>query len=306
MTQGDRSGRDRRFANDPLRDSADDERRPHLSSGRRPLPPTDDEFEIPPWAGSSAGGQAGRRDAARGGAPPSRSGGEATPPRSSGSKREPLPQLGDAFKRRRSPDDEVDDRSSAAARDPYDRLRRVAAKPPRAVEFDEEDRDSGSYLGEVGEPFERLPPVPRDEIGRGRRRQTAAAGDRRQQSTPRVNRGEQLGNLLATASPQVRELAPLAGICVGSLVLMIVVSAVRVGSVAPWLPIHLNAEGTPDLWGSRSALWRIPLMAGMATVMAGALAWFMSSRDAFVARFAFLSALLIQALCWIGLIHLLW
>jgi hypothetical protein len=203
-------------------------------------------------------------------------------------------------------DDEFDDRSSAAAKDPYERLRRVAANPRRAVEFDDEDRPDGPLIDAGDETYGRLPPVPRDETGRGRRRPTNVPADRRQTAVPRSNRGEQLETLLATVSPQVRELVPLAALCLGSLVLLVVVTALRMGSVAPWLPIHLNAEGAPDLWGSRSSLWQIPLMAGMVTIMAGALAWYMSRRDPFIAKFAFLSALLIQALCWISLAHLLW
>jgi hypothetical protein len=103
-----------------------------------------------------------------------------------------------------------------------------------------------------------------------------------------------------------RSLLTIVGINLASVVLMALVLAIRIRSVDAWIPIHFNAEGSPDLWGSNATLWRIPLMAGICTVMACLLAWFMLKRDAFAARFSLLSALLIQALGWVGMLRLLW
>jgi hypothetical protein len=86
---------------------------------------------------------------------------------------------------------------------------------------------------------------------------------------------------------------------------MAVALALRLGSLPDWIPIHLNAEGAPDRWGTRGTLWEIPLMAFMLSLMAGALAWYLAKRDPFAARFTMLSTVLVQALAWIGLVHFL-
>src|SRR5690242_6627273 len=110
MSQGDRNERDRRGSTDQNRDRANDDRQPASSSSRRTPPPADDEFNIPPWSGSLPRNQGSRRDGNRTGSNPTRSEQESAPPPSSGGRRDPLPQLGDAFKRRRLSDDEFDDR----------------------------------------------------------------------------------------------------------------------------------------------------------------------------------------------------
>lgn len=112
--------------------------------------------------------------------------------------------------------------------------------------------------------------------------------------------------MIAAAAPQTRFLASVIGIDLLSVVLMAATVAGRTSSMPDWFPIHLNAEGDPDLWGTPGSLWRIPLMAVMFTLMACAFAWFTSRRDPFAARFAIGATILLQLLCWIALINLAW
>jgi hypothetical protein len=262
-------------------------------------------MSIPRWSDTSGRASSDRRGGERRPGSPGRPAREPSP-RSGASRREPLPQLGDAFKRTTLRDDDIDDRSPDSTRDPYDRLRRVPARPQKPVDFGNEHDTEQGYFGDDDERYAPYPPVPRDEPNRGRRRVSTTPERRSTVSTIRQHRGEQLGGLVAGVSPHVRDLAGIVGVNLASLFLMVLLVAFRLGSLAPWIPIHLNAEGTPDLWGSRTTLWRIPLMAGMITVMAAALGWFMAKRDPFASRFVLLAAMLVQTLCWIGLLHLLW
>jgi hypothetical protein len=91
-----------------------------------------------------------------------------------------------------------------------------------------------------------------------------------------------------------------------SLVLMAASVAGRIGSLPDWVAIHVNAEGTPDRFGTPATLWRVPLMATMLTLMSAAVAFYLAKRDPFASRFALTSTLIIHALAWIALIHLLW
>ena len=94
------------------------------------------------------------------------------------------------------------------------------------------------------------------------------------------------------------------GIGLVSLVLMTSRIAARQSRLVDWMPIHLNAAGAPDHWGSPSTLWRLPLMVVMVTLMSAVLAWFAAKRDAFAVQFVLASTSLIQALCWVALVNL--
>lgn len=80
----------------------------------------------------------------------------------------------------------------------------------------------------------------------------------------------------------------------------------RIGSLPDWIPIHLNAEGEPDLWGTASTLWRLPLMVLMLSIMSGVVAFYLWKRDLFAARFTLASTILIHVLGWIALVNLVW
>jgi hypothetical protein len=87
---------------------------------------------------------------------------------------------------------------------------------------------------------------------------------------------------------------------------MTLLLAARIGNLPDIIPIHLDASGTPDLWGTRSTLWRVPLAATMILLINTATAIYIAGRDPFAARFLVGSALLAQVIAWIALFLLLW
>jgi hypothetical protein len=294
MSQRDKSNQDRGFDDEPRREPR-----------RRDAPEFDDEtFDLPTW-GSQQGRGASRDSGSRQPSPSA-----ARPPREPASRsgrnvRDPLPTLGDAFRRpNRSSDAAPDDRSPRSTRDPYDRLRGVASRPQRSVdlgadEYVDEPYDSGYDADPYGDP----PPAPREQ--RSRRRSSAPPQERRP-SPPRTPATQQIGGFIAAAAPQTRLVVGVGGFALLSTVFMAATVAGRMSSLPDWLPIHLNAEGEPDLWGSSSTLWRIPLMTAMLTLMSIGTAWYLWKRDPFAARFTFASTVLIHALSWVALINLVW
>jgi hypothetical protein len=110
----------------------------------------------------------------------------------------------------------------------------------------------------------------------------------------------------AAIAAQDRSVLGLLGVATGGILLMTLVLASRLGNLPDVLPIHLDASGTPDLWGTKTTLWRIPLAATMITLINTVTAWYLTPRDPFAARFLVGSALLAQVIAWIALFLLLW
>lgn len=71
------------------------------------------------------------------------------------------------------------------------------------------------------------------------------------------------------------------------------------------LVIHLNAAGQPDRWGEPRVLWRLPLLAAMATLMNLVVAWFVSPLDRFAGRFLLAAALVVHIIAWVALFDFL-
>ncbi|MBX3069875.1 MAG: hypothetical protein KF883_05195 [Thermomicrobiales bacterium] len=91
-----------------------------------------------------------------------------------------------------------------------------------------------------------------------------------------------------------------------SIVFMIASIAAGSGGLADWFPIHLDASGNPDVWGTKDTLWRIPLGSLIALLMALVVAALLWKRDRFAARFALFGTLLLQVLAWVALIDFIW
>jgi hypothetical protein len=91
-----------------------------------------------------------------------------------------------------------------------------------------------------------------------------------------------------------------------SLLLMIATISSRVDELPTSIPLHLNAAGAPDQWGTPATLWRIALMVAMLTLGNFATSVFVSRRDPFAARLLISGALLVHVLAWIGLVRHLW
>jgi hypothetical protein len=112
--------------------------------------------------------------------------------------------------------------------------------------------------------------------------------------------------LAAALAAQDRSALYLIGASAVSILFMSFMLAARIGDLPEVIPIHLDAAGSPDLWGTASTLWRIVLAAIMITVINAITAWFLSPRDPFIGRFLVGSSLLAQVLAWIALFLLLW
>ena len=85
-----------------------------------------------------------------------------------------------------------------------------------------------------------------------------------------------------------------------SLGAMAAVLSSQMGGLPTSLAIHLDAAGVPDRWGSPKTLWRLPLLAGMTTVMNLVVAWAISSVDRFAARFVLAAALVVHLIAWVA------
>ena len=256
------------------------------SANRRDERPGD-EFDLPAWGDASSNARSSGRpsrpnrpasvDATGSGSPSRRA-------RSADS----FPSLGDALDRREArrrpaytPESETD--ATASTDDAYDRLRGRSTRQRRAD------------WGASADPYS------------DRRRYPGEAQTRRPRTVPaRQFRAPNMGAAVEFANQFERPVVITAGIGVVSLVLMAATVAARQGQLAAWFPIHLNAAGAPDQWGSPATLWRLPLMALMVSLMAVVIAWLLAKRDAFATQFILASTLLIQALCWIAVIHLAW
>ncbi|MGI8475192.1 MAG: DUF1648 domain-containing protein [Thermomicrobiales bacterium] len=115
---------------------------------------------------------------------------------------------------------------------------------------------------------------------------------------------EGISGALAKADATRRFVLGALGVGAVSLVMMVATLAARMSLLADWIPTHLNAEGTPDSWGTASTLWRIPLLVVMSTAMCLVVGWFAGRKDAFAQRFMIVSTLLIQMVAWVALLHL--
>lgn len=82
--------------------------------------------------------------------------------------------------------------------------------------------------------------------------------------------------------------------------------AAGAGDLPEWLPIHLDASGNVDVWGTKATLWRIPLGALMALIMGLVVAAFLWKRDRFAARFAIVGTAIVQVLAWVALVDFIW
>ena len=95
----------------------------------------------------------------------------------------------------------------------------------------------------------------------------------------------------------------LIGINVASVLMMALLLAVRMGTIASPIVIRLDAAGNPALWGPPSVLWRLPAMSLFITIMFLVVAWFLHPIDRFAARFALGAAIVAQLVAWAALIQ---
>lgn len=98
----------------------------------------------------------------------------------------------------------------------------------------------------------------------------------------------------------------LIGVSILSLIVMAIVVNNRFAMLPETIFTHVSASGTPENVLGRDAIWRIPLMCMMLTLMALIAAWFFAQIDQFASRFIIGAGLLVQFIAWIALIRYLW
>ena len=86
---------------------------------------------------------------------------------------------------------------------------------------------------------------------------------------------------------------------------MAAVLSSQLGDLPSSLPLHLDAAGQPDRWGPPRVLWRLPLLAGMTTLINFVLAWFLAPYDRFAGRFLLAAALVVQVIAWVAIFDFL-
>jgi hypothetical protein len=91
-----------------------------------------------------------------------------------------------------------------------------------------------------------------------------------------------------------------------SLAAMAAVTANRVGAMDAWFPLHIDASGVADKWGSPSTLWRLPLGLAMLTIMNVASSILLGARDRNLSWILIGSLPLIHLIGWIALIMIGW
>jgi hypothetical protein len=203
----------------------------------------------------------------------------------------------DRFRRAsRDQDDEIDDRSAFASRDPYDRLRRVGNRPPRRVEVDPYDEPELSEYGDYADPL----PAERGRRGRGQTQARSTASGLRQQQI------RQVGSLVANPAPELRPIVLGALIALASLVVLSLLILLRGGDLTDWYPIRWNAEGEASVYGTPATVWRLPVFALFSTILALGLGWWLRVREPFASQFLAVGVLLIHVLIWVSAITILW
>jgi hypothetical protein len=97
----------------------------------------------------------------------------------------------------------------------------------------------------------------------------------------------------------------LVGTGIASLVAMAILVANRVDELAPGFATHVSASGVLEDVKPETALWNLPLMATMLTLMTYVMAWFIAPLDRFASRFVLGAGLLVQFVTWVALIRIL-
>ncbi|HET7054896.1 MAG TPA: hypothetical protein VFI12_00465, partial [Thermomicrobiales bacterium] len=125
---------------------------------------------------------------------------------------------------------------------------------------------------------------------------------------PRIDqqRLRDVSAVFANPAPEVRPLMMGGLAAVASLILLSILVLVKSGSMPGLIPLHLNAEGTTTLFGTKGSVWRLPFFALLTTIMAFGLGWWLRTRDAFAVQYLVVGALMIHCLIWVGAINLLW
>lgn len=92
----------------------------------------------------------------------------------------------------------------------------------------------------------------------------------------------------------------IAGAGLASLLIMIIVVATQRAGLSDVIYTHVNANGDPEHLQEASAIWNLPLIAGMVTLISSTLAWFLARWSSFLPRFLLGGALGVQFIVWVA------
>jgi hypothetical protein len=95
------------------------------------------------------------------------------------------------------------------------------------------------------------------------------------------------------------------GVGLVSLAGMAILVANRADTLAPQFATHVSASGVLERFSDESAIWNLPLMAAMFTLMNIVVAWFVSPIDRFASRFVLTGAIVAQFVAWVALFRIL-
>lgn len=85
-----------------------------------------------------------------------------------------------------------------------------------------------------------------------------------------------------------------------SVLLMLIVVAMKRSGLPDAIPTHINANGDAHVVESSGAIWQLPLIAAMVMLISSVLAWFLAKWGAFLPRFLLGGSLGVQFIVWIA------
>jgi len=97
----------------------------------------------------------------------------------------------------------------------------------------------------------------------------------------------------------------LIGVGVLSLAAMAILVANRIGTLPESIPTHVSASGVLEQLRSRRALWNLPLLSTMLTLMNVVIALFVARIDRFASRFILGAALVVQFVAWVAVLRII-
>jgi len=183
---------------------------------------------------------------------------------------------------------------------PRQTRRTVEPQPSRYREYDPEpwdaDQDDDSYYDDEDDFDEYDAPVRQSPIARAPSIRMVRPNVGRPSMPSAIAQADLVNDAPALG---------MIGLGLASLAGMAILVANRVETLDPSLATHVSASGVLENFRGREAIWRLPLLSAMLTLMNVGAAWFISPIDRFASRFLIAAAILVQFVAWVALIRIL-
>lgn len=175
-------------------------------------------------------------------------------------------------------------------RQPQQSTRRYAQAEP---EYDEDLYDDPYVMDD-----EEAPRRPRRQSPR-----SGGGGRGGRERAPRRSASFTLPPMIAEAPLAKDRLAlGMLGAAVAGVLIMLIVVTTRRDGLDALIFTHVNANGEPENLQTAEAIWNLPLIAGMVTLISGILGWFLARWDKFLPRFLLGGSIGVQFVVWIAVI----